>query len=165
MPGEKTDVFGVDYRMITPSHRFLTLIFHSDLHGVRILLGLSEALWALTLLWPGTTFDRPVYNIMSHIMVEEAWGLIFLISAITQFGIVYKLDYTSRFSTYFAGWNMSLWMYVVISMYLSIGHSPAPAGVSGDTALALGAAWVWIRSGHNSLGRRHDDVRECHASE
>ncbi len=148
--------------MTTVKYRFLTLIFHSDLHGIRIILGLSEVLWALTLLWTGVTFDRPVYHIMSHIMPEEAWGLIFLLSGITQFGIVYKLDYNSRFSTYFAGWNMALWIYVVISMYLSV--SPMPAAISGDTAIAIGAAWIWIRSGHTGLGRRHDD-KDCHGSE
>ncbi len=156
------NVSGVDNDMTVTTHRFLTLIFHSDLHGIRILLGLSEVLWALTLLWPGVTFDRPVYLIMSHIMREEAWGLIFLLSGITQFGIVYKLDYNSRFSTYFAGWNMALWIYVVISMYLSV--SPTPAAISGDTAIAIGAAWIWIRSGHTGLGRRHDD-KDCHGSE
>ena len=164
MSSEKANVFGVDDRMMIHPHRFLSLIFHSDLHGVRILLGASEILWALTLLWPGTTFDRPVYLVMSNIMREEAWGLIFLLSGVTQFGIVYKLDYNSRFSTYFAGWNMSLWMYVVISLFISLGHSPVPAAISGDTALALGAAWIWIRSGHSGLGRRHNDTKDDHAS-
>lgn len=148
--------------MTAAKYRFLTLIFHSDLHGIRIILGLSEVLWAVTLLWTGVTFDRPVYYIMSHIMPEEAWGLIFLLSGITQFSIVYKLDYNSSFSTYFAGWNMSLWIYVVISMYISV--SPTPAAISGDTAIAIGAAWIWIRSGHTGLGRRHDD-KDCHGSE
>lgn len=149
--------------MTVPTYRFLTLIFHSDLHGIRILLGFSEILWALTLLWHGNTFDRPIYTIMSNIMREESWGLIFLISGISQFSIVYKTDYTSKFSTYFAGWNAGLWLYVVISMYLSI--SPPPAAISGDVSLAIGAAWVWIRTGHSGLGRRHDDSQVIHGSE
>ena len=33
-----------------------------------------------------------------------------------------------------------------------------------NTAIAIGAAWIWIRSGHTGLGRRHDD-KDCHGSE
>jgi hypothetical protein len=135
--------------------RFLSIIFYSDLHGVRFLLGLAEMLWALTLLWPGETFGRPTYQAMSHVMEENAWGLIFLVSGITQFSILYKGDYHSRFATYFAGWNMALWLYVVTSTYISV--SPPPAAISGEAALAIGAGWIWIRSGYTTTGRRSSD--------
>lgn len=135
--------------------RILKIIFYSDLHGTRIMLALAEAIWALTLLWPGDTFGRPTYTVMSHVMVEEAWGIVFALSAITQLSIVIRCDYHSTFATAFAGWNSVLWSFVVISMYLSV--SPPPAAISGETALACGAAWVWVRSGLKLRGIRAND--------
>lgn len=140
----------------SPWDRFETILFFSDLHGVRVVLGFSELLWALTLLWPGETFGRPIYTVMATVMSENAWGLMFLLSSFTQFGIIYRADYHSKFATYFAGWNMTLWMYVVISMYLSV--TPPPAAISGEFGLALSAGWVWVRTGYDCCtGRRKTD--------
>ena len=137
--------------------RFESIVFFSDLHGVRVILGFSELVWALTLLWPGETFGRPTYNVMSQVMSEEAWGFLFLASSFTQFGIVFRADYHSKFATYFAGWNMCLWLYVVISMYLSV--TPPPAAISGEFGLAFSAGWVWIRTGYAChSGRRRSDI-------
>lgn len=135
--------------------RLIKIAFYSDLHGTRFLLTIAEALWAITLFAPGETFDRPTYRVMSEIMSENAWALVFLFSAVTQFSILIRMDYHSRFSTYFAGWNSVLWWFVVVSMHLSV--TPPPAAVSGELALAIGAAWVWIRSGLKLVGTRTND--------
>lgn len=135
--------------------RILSIIFFSDLHGIRFTLGLAEALWAITLLWPGDTFGRPTYSVMAHVMTEDAWGFVFLLSSLTQFGILFKADYHSKFATYFAGWNLGLWLYIVISMYLSV--TPPPAAISGEAALVFAAGWIWIRSGYPVKGRRTSD--------
>lgn len=132
--------------------RILSIIFQSDLHGVRATLGIAEIIWFIALIWPGSTFDRPTYTVMSHILTEESWAIIFLFSGLTQLSILYRMDFHSRFSTYFAGWNFALWLYIVISMYISI--TPPPAAISGELALAFAASWVWIRSGHPAIGRR-----------
>lgn len=147
----------VSDRIVMPKlcERFLAILFYSDLHGVRVVLGLSELLWAMTLLWPGDTFGRPTYAGMSQVMSEHAWGLVFLISGLTQFGIVGNGDYHSRFATYFAGWNLALWLYVVMSMYMSV--FPPPAAISGEAALTIAAGWVWVRSGYTVKGRRSYD--------
>ncbi len=147
----------VSDRIVMPKlcERFLAILFYSDLHGVCVVLGLSEILWAMTLLWPGDTFGRPTYSGMSQVMSEHAWGLVFLISGLTQFGIVGKGDYHSRFATYFAGWNLALWLYVVMSMYMSV--FPPPAAISGEAALTIAAGWVWVRSGYLMKGRRSYD--------
>jgi len=141
--------------MTKPVSRILSIIFQSDLHGIRAVLGLAELVWFVTLIWPGATFDRPTYRVMSGIMSEESWALLFLCSGITQCSILYRMDFHSRFSTYFAAWNLALWLYVVISMYISV--APPPAAISGDVALVLGAAWIWIRSGYAPSGRRSCD--------
>lgn len=143
--------------MRASSVRILSIIFQSDLHGVRAILGLAELTWFVTLIWPGSTFDRPTYLVMSRIMGEEAWAFVFLITGVVQWSILYKMDFHSKMSTYFAGWNLALWLYVVISMYISI--TPPPAAVSGEFALALAAGWVWIRSGHPAYGRRVCDQK------
>lgn len=138
--------------------RLIKIVFYSDLHGTRFMLGLAEALWAATLMMPGDTFGRPTYHVMSSVMSEEAWGLIFALSAVTQFSILIRCEYHSAFATAFAGWNSVLWSFVVISMYLSV--SPVPAAISGEAALAIGAAWVWIRSGLKLKGVRANDYGE-----
>lgn len=134
--------------------RLLKIIFYSDLHGTRFLLGLAELIWAYNLLLPSNTFDRPTYAVMSHVMSENAWAFAFALSAITQFTILIRCEYHTQFATAFAGWNSVLWTFVVISMYLSVA---APAAISGETALAVGAAWVWIRSGLKLTGTRTND--------
>lgn len=135
--------------------RLFKVLFYSDLHGTRLLLAIAELVWALTMFAPGNTFDRPTYTVMSEAMSESAWAFIFLMSSMTQFSIVLRMDYHSRFATYFAGWNSVLWWYVVIAMYLSV--SPPPAAISCELALALGAGWVWCRSGLTPIGTRAND--------
>lgn len=135
--------------------RLVSIFFYSDLHATRFTLSTAELIWAITLLWDGDTFGRPTYSQMSTVMPENAWGFIFLISGITQLSILIRGDFHSRFSTYFAGWNAALWLYVTISMYMSV--FPPPAAISGEAALALAAGWIWIRSGHIVCGRRSSD--------
>jgi hypothetical protein len=135
--------------------RLVRVLFYSDLHGTRCILALAEVIWSITLFLPGETFSRPTYHVMAQVASENAWGVIFAISAITQISILVKGEYHSTFSTVFAGWNSVLWSFVVISMYLSI--SPVPAAISGETALAIGAAWIWIRSGLKLKGLRAND--------
>lgn len=137
------------------AQRFLQIMFYSDLQATRWTLGFAEFLWAVTLLWPGETFGRPTYHVMAQVMTEEAWGFVFLMSAVTQFAILFQGKYHERFPVIFAAWNAALWAYVVFSMYLSV--TPPPAAISGETALALAAFWVWIRSGYIVCGRRSTD--------
>ena len=118
-------------------------LFDTDLVASRIILAMAEFLWAILLLWPGETFGRPTYKIMSHVMAEEAWGLVFLMSGVAQITIVLSEIFHSMFAKVFAGWNAMLWVYVVASMLLSV--YPPPAAISGEMALAVAATWIWIR--------------------
>ena len=134
-------------------HKLLRLAFFSDLHATRFTLALAEFIWSITLLWPGDTFGRPTYAIMSHTLPsEELWGMIWMFSAITQFYILISGKYHDRSSVIFAGFNSVLWWYVTISMYLSV--TPPPAAISGEAALSVAAAWIYIRSGWIPLGVR-----------
>lgn len=120
-----------------------SLIFDTDLLGTRFTLGLAEILWAITLFWPGNTFDRPTYSVLSHVFTEEILALVFLFSGITQINIAMHNNVDHWFSRLFAGWNAALWVYVVIAMYFSI--YPPPAAISGETSLACASLWIWVR--------------------
>lgn len=118
-------------------------LWDSDLIATRIALSLAEMFWAVMLLWPGDTFTRPTYALMNKATNEEVWGVLFLVSSITQMSIVLLDDMGSRFARYFAGWNAALWTYVVTSMLISV--QPPPAAIGGEIALALFAVWIWAR--------------------
>lgn len=133
----------------------LTLAYFSDLHGVRFLLAIAELIWAAALFFPGDTFGRPTYEVMSTIMSENAWAFLFAIMGMTQLSILATGNYHERFPVWFAAVNQTVWWFVVISMYMSV--FPPPAAISGEMALAIGASWVWIRSGRRCNGRRASD--------
>ena len=82
---------------------------------------------------------------MADFATEIEWANVFLISACIQLYLIYKNDYTTKFSYAFAAWNSLLWLFVCASMYLSV--YPPPAAISGELSLAIGATWVWLRSG------------------
>ena len=119
------------------------ILFEDQFVGTRLILALSEFTWAILLLWPGDSFSRPTYSVMAKVMPEEAWGFVFLASGVTQLSIVLREDFYCALARYFAAWNAALWVYVVISMLLSV--SPPPAAVSGEIVLAMAATWIWIK--------------------
>lgn len=129
--------------------RLIELVYGSDLMATRFLLGVAELLWAATLLWPGDTFGRPTYHGMQQMFNEETWGFIFLFSSFMQFQILANRNFHNALAVTFAGWNSLLWIFCVVSMYMSV--YPPPAAISGELALALGASWVFVRSGSPAI--------------
>ena len=123
--------------------RLAEVLFDTDLVGVRVTLACAEIIWAITLLWPGDTFDRDTYKIMSAMMNESLWGLLFALTAWTQWSLVILGDFRCLFSRCFAFWNALLWLTVTAAMYLSV--YPPPAAISGETALAMAACWIFVR--------------------
>lgn len=118
-------------------------LFDSDLIATRVILGLAEALWAVTLWWPGESFARAVYGDMAAVMPEDAWGLVFALSAVTQLTLVAtgKLYCVGAFL--FAGWNFVLWLFVSTSILLAV--YPPPSAISGELVLTAAAGWIWLR--------------------
>lgn len=137
-------------------HGLSRALWDSDLVATRVSLAIGELLWAIMLLWPGPTFGRPTYNVMSHVMNEEAWGFVLLLTAVLQITIVMTETFHSTFARFFAGYNAAMWGFLVVSMLLSV--SPPPAAVGGEIALSLAAFWVWIRP--VILGRIYDYVEK-----
>lgn len=125
--------------------KLINFLFFSDLHGVRFLLGFAEILWGITLLLPGDTFDRPTYTVMRSFAVEELWSILFISMGIIQWSILASRQYHSRVSIIFSAVNSIFWCFIACAMYMSV--TPTPAAISGETALAVGASWVFIRTG------------------
>ncbi len=119
------------------------IIWDTDLMSSRFTLAIAEFMWAILLLWPGEVFQRPLYIHLASVMGEDAWGLVFLLSGVTQLTIMLLNDVHSRFARYFAGWNSVLWMYVVISLVIS--EYPPPASIGGEIAMSIIASWIWVR--------------------
>lgn len=118
-------------------------IFDSDLIATRVILAIAEAFWALMLWWPGETFGRPTYTLMSQVMPEDVWAIVFTVTACMQAHIVISAKYRGALARWFALWNATLWMFIIASMLMSV--YPPPAAIAGEIALMLGAVWVWIR--------------------
>lgn len=127
-------------RIIDPMSRAL---FDSDLICTRLTLALAELCWFLMLLWPGDTFDRPTYTVMSVAASEMAWAAIFGATSFFQFAIVLRGSFESDWARVFATWNAGLWIFTVGSMLLSV--YPPPAAVGGEIALMVAAVWIWAR--------------------
>lgn len=118
-------------------------LFDTDLISTRITLAMAELLWALMLFWPGDTFVRPTYAIISGVMSETAWAFTFLISGILQISIVLFNQYGRPWAQVFANWNAVLWVFVVGASLMSV--YPPPAAIGGEIALACAAFWIWVR--------------------
>lgn len=127
-------------RIVDPLSKAL---FDSDLISTRLTLALAEMCWAFMLLWPGDTFDRPTYFLMSKLMPELAWALIFVVTSIVQFTIVLRYAFHKPWARVFATWNAGLWVATVGSMLLSV--YPPPAAIGGEIALVVAALWIWAR--------------------
>lgn len=117
--------------------------FDTQMVTARLILALSEFLWATLLLWPGETFGRPTYHYMAVVMPETQWGIIFFTTAILQMSIIVGEDFHRPFARYFAGYNTVLWVFVVGSMMCSV--YPPPAAVSAEIVMAGASFWIWFR--------------------
>ena len=118
-------------------------LFESDLIATRLSLAVAELLWAVMLLWPGNTFDRPTYFWMSQFGSETLWALVFLVSGLYQGYIVAAQKVRSRQAEVFAYFNAFIWVFTVGCMLASV--YPPPAAIGGEISLAVAAFWIAIR--------------------
>ena len=118
-------------------------LFDSDLIATRLALFLAEALWAIMLFWPGSTFDRPTYSEMAKLAPELVWATAFGVSAVLQISIVIYQQCHKTWAHVFAVWNALLW-WSSIGLML-VGVYPPPAAIGGEAALAVSALWIAVR--------------------
>lgn len=131
--------------------RFKYICLYGQMHSARWILATAETLWALLLVSSWATFPDITHAKMSMGFSADLWATVFALAAVGQWGILISGKYHTRWAVAFAFWNQLWWWYVVISLYLSGG-----VHIEG-LALALGASWVYIRSGFCVKGRRADD--------
>lgn len=136
--------------------RLLHIALFGNMHSARFILAIAELTWFVTLAWPGDTFDRPTYFVMAALFSEGMWAAVFLLAAGFQWFILMTGNYHDKLAVGFAFCNSLLWWTVVLSMYASV--TPPPAAISGEFALAIGATWVFVRSGCKNGGWRADDA-------
>lgn len=129
------------YKTILPN--ISRAMFDTDLTNTRITLAFAEFLWAVMLFWPGATFNRPAYFMMSNVMSEITWGFVFLASSMVQLYIALFNHQNRDWAKVFANWNAVLWVFVVGAAMLSV--SPPPAAMAGEISLACAAFWIWFR--------------------
>jgi len=129
------------YKTILPN--ISRAMFDTDLTNTRITLAFAEFLWAVMLFWPGDTFNRPTYFMMSNVMSEITWGFVFLASSMVQLYIALFNHQNRDWAKVFANWNAVLWVFVVGAAMLSV--SPPPAAMAGEISLACAAFWIWFR--------------------
>ena len=118
-------------------------LFESDLIATRLSLAIAELLWAVMLLWPGDTFERPTYYWMSHIGSETVWAFIFLGSGLYQWYIVAAQKVRTKEAELFAWFNSLVWVSTVGFMLASV--YPPPAAIGGEISLAVAAFWIAAR--------------------
>ncbi len=121
------------------------LIAHSPLVSSRIVLMIAEYIWFITLMWIGDTFQRVPYSGMASVMPEYCWAYLFLFMAMTQSYLLLSKNYHTLFSVIYSGFNAFVWIFVSVSFYISV--TPPTAATSGETALVIGACWIFIRTG------------------
>lgn len=129
------------YKTILPN--ISRAMFDTDLTNTRVTLAFAEFLWAVMLFWPGETFNRPTYFMMSNVMSEITWGFVFLASSMVQLYIALFNHQNRDWAKVFANWNAVLWVFVVGAAMLSV--SPPPAAMAGEISLACAAFWIWFR--------------------
>jgi hypothetical protein len=128
-------------------------LFDSDLIATRLCLFLGELCWAVMLFWPGDTFGRPTYSLMSEVAGEPWWATAFAISAFLQIRIVALDLCRTRWAEWFAVWNACLWVCGIGLMLASV--YPPPAAIGGEIALMVSAVWIAVRPHIIARGERH----------
>lgn len=136
-----------DFTSIKDRMRYI--VFYSNLLTTRLWLAIAEITWAVALFWEGDTFSRQTYAAMSYIMAEECWGVLFIVSAMIQLGILLSAKFHTPFAVGYAAVNAFMWWFVTLAMYASV--YPPPAGISSELAMSLAASLVFLRSGYNTL--------------
>lgn len=143
------NIFGA----ILPSSRFLRVIATVDLTAVKLVLIPSSILWALLLLWPGLTFDRPTYSIMRELFNENIWGFLFGIHGWILAHFVYDTNTKWRTVYYLNNFlGCLLWSSSSLMMLFSV--YPPPAAISGELVLSLASIWLFLRTDSKAQLRR-----------
>lgn len=123
----------------------MELLFTSSLACTRFTLGLAEVLWGISFIWSRGAPHHGAYDYLTYLMPLEYWGVLFLVTGVCQWVVLFMRQYHQTPSVVFSGFNAILWVSVSVAIYST--SYPPQAALSGDLALTFAACWVFIRSG------------------
>lgn len=113
--------------------------------ATRFMLGVIGALWAIGLLVPGDTFERPAYAYMRMFdMGEMHWIVIWSSYSALMFYGVYAKHRNQGVSLITKMFGLALFSISALALYAT-RTSPFPAALACDIGAALAAFWVLIR--------------------
>lgn len=120
-------------------------LFWRDMTWARIIVALGSLAWAGHLLFDDYQFNRPIYQWMSIIAPQWAYGAAFLLVGVFQFVRAW-LDYpigSSPLSCLMAIANTGLWCCATLAMWYTL--DPAPASNSGNMAVTVAQGLILMR--------------------
>lgn len=126
-------------------------MFYSDLVASRMSLFIAEMYWGISLLWPGNTFDEPIYTLMAKCMHENLWGLFFLIAAVIHASVIVLQKIETPWERLFSGFISLVWCSCIVLMMCSGAPS---AHIGGNFSIAAAAAWILARPFVEKRGER-----------
>lgn len=129
--------------------KFCYLLNKSDLLATRFILSLSSFLWGSMLLIPGDTFDRPMFAVISKIMPEEIWGILFFAHAVAALCSLFIGMHKKVLLILDSILGCFLWTSITLGMLFSLlytdGFQTAPAATSPSIILTLVSWWLLAR--------------------
>lgn len=121
--------------------RLYLLMWTTDPTGVKFILASGSILWGLMLLWPGATFDRPAYDLMSRFASENSWGLTFLAQGMySMYNLLFGESKSKACLLLDGILGSVLWLGSCVCILMSM-YPPPPAAISGEITLALASWW------------------------
>lgn len=153
---QKSLVFARNKRRVL---MFWQKLLDADLWPARFYIALSSIVWSILLFWPGDTFGRPTYTIMSHIASEMVWATMFGIVGICGLITLY-FDIRNRVALFFdAAFSCVLWTSSCAAMLMSV--YPVPAAISAEITTAMLSWWILAnyptkKSGYSDSPLVHD---------
>lgn len=141
--------------------KFDILFNKSDLIATRFMLAIGALLWAVMLLIPNNTFDRPMFTIVKQVMPEEFWGILFLIQGMAALYALF--GGTRRKILIFVDSVLGcfLWTSITAGMIFSTltanATTSAPAAASSSIVLTLASCWVLARYPKSNQKSNIDD--------
>ena len=123
--------------------RYMYILFNADLQAVRIMLAWGAIFWSLMLFWPGNTFDRPTYHIMSHYASEAVWAAAFGVQGVVMMWSLLSGKHSKLTLISDAVLGCILWTASCLCMLASV--YPPPAAISAEITSAVASWWVLVR--------------------
>jgi hypothetical protein len=106
-------------------------------------IAMASLMWALLLFWPGDTFTRPTYTLMSHFGSEHVWGTLFLIQGVSGISTVLLKLKNTLLIVLDCILGCILWTGSCVAMILSV--NPPPAAISAEIIAAWFSWWLLLR--------------------